>query len=74
MIFFKFVDPETNKDKNIHRIDINELKAYLLTQKIKAFLSVVYGDTNWLVTHHFVGPKEVETFVSALKDFYDKSA
>lgn len=59
MIFFKFVDPETNKESDVHKIDVNELKKYLLSLKIKVSMSPVYGDTNRFVTHHYIGQKEV---------------
>ena len=43
MIFFKFVDPENHVESKSKRIDIEELKKYLLKKKIKCFLSLSYG-------------------------------
>jgi hypothetical protein len=40
--------------------------------KIKCFLGGKYGDVNRLVTHHYVGEKEVHQVVSAMKEFYNK--
>ena len=74
MIFFRFVDPETNKEKNIHKMDLTELKNHLLSKKIKVPISPNYGDVNRMVTHHYIGRDEIDTLISAMKDFYEKSA
>ena len=73
MIFFRFVDPEKNNEKNINKMDLAGLKNHLLRHKIKVPLSPNYGDINRMVTHHYIGKKEVDILVSAMKEFYDKS-
>jgi hypothetical protein len=73
MIFFRFVDPEKNNEKNINKMDLTGLKNHLLSHKIKVPLSPNYGDINRMVTHHYIGKKEVDILVSAMKEFYDKS-
>ncbi len=66
MIFFRFVDPETNKEKNIHKMDLAELKNHLLSKKIRVPISPNYGDVNRMVTHHYIGRDEIDSLISAM--------
>lgn len=55
-------------------MDLEELKKFLYSHKVKTFLSSNYKDVNRFVTHHFVGDEEIQKVVSLLKEFYEKSA